>query len=305
MPSYLKTLNKTQLTNLNLIITRMPQKGITNPFTQAGILAVVSKESTFVPKSEKGYAGTSNDRIRKIFSSLKSLPEDELSALKSDDKNFFDNIYGGRYGNATDEGYKYRGRGFNQLTFKNNYKSMTRYTETDIVVNPDEMNKVEVAADALIGYFKRAFSSSRGRLSDYNMTGINGVQTTKDAVGAAYHANAGWGKSMADILADPTGGRKKAVERVDEFYAFITRAGKSSPITLPARGYYKKGDKGPGVEKIQHALAKAGFWTYHKFTEYYGVVTEKAIQEFQMTKGLNKDGLVGSKTMGLLFGISV
>ena len=300
MPSYLKTLNQTQLANLNLIITRMSRKGITNPFTQAGILAVVSKESTFIPKSEKGYAGTSNDRIRKIFSSLKSLSEDELTALKSDDKKFFDKIYGGRYGNAPDEGYKYRGRGFNQLTFKNNYKSMTRYTETDIVENPDEMNKVEVAADALIGYFKRAFSSSRAKLSDYNMTGINGVKKTKDAVGAAYHANAGWGKSMADIKADPTGGRKKAVERVDEFYAFIIKAAKSSPITLPARGYYKKGDKGPGVEKIQRALANAGFWTYHKFTEYFGTVTEKAVRIFQKTKGLEVDGLVGKDTVKLL-----
>ncbi|MDH5397865.1 MAG: hypothetical protein OEX02_06955 [Cyclobacteriaceae bacterium] len=93
MSNYIKTLNKTQLDKLNHIIARMPQKGITNPFTPAGILAVVSKESTFVPKPEKGYAGTSNARIRKIFGRrVSGLNDEQLTALKNDPEKFFDRI---------------------------------------------------------------------------------------------------------------------------------------------------------------------------------------------------------------------
>ena len=33
-------------------------------------------------------------------------------------------IYGGRYGNGANEGYKYRGSGLTQITFKSNYKKM-------------------------------------------------------------------------------------------------------------------------------------------------------------------------------------
>jgi putative chitinase len=49
-------------------------------------------------------------------------------------------IYGGRMGNgveATGEGYKYRGRGYIQLTGKDNYSAFDKVVAEDIVANPD------------------------------------------------------------------------------------------------------------------------------------------------------------------------
>ena len=46
-------------------------------------------------------------------------------------------VYGGRMGNAPDEGYKFRGRGFIQLTGKNNYTRLGKYLGVDLINNPD------------------------------------------------------------------------------------------------------------------------------------------------------------------------
>ena len=49
-------------------------------------------------------------------------------------------VYGGRMGNgkeASKEGYKYRGRGYIQLTGKNNYNAFNEVVEEDVVTNPE------------------------------------------------------------------------------------------------------------------------------------------------------------------------
>jgi len=49
-------------------------------------------------------------------------------------------VYGGRMGNgpeATKEGFKYKGRGYIQLTGKDNYKAFDATVEDDILANPD------------------------------------------------------------------------------------------------------------------------------------------------------------------------
>ena len=234
MKKYIDTLSTKQKANVEFMINRMAEKGITNPFIQAGILAVVSKESSFLPKTERAYSGTSNDRIRKIFGRrVFDQSEAQLTALKKDAKKFFDKIYGGRYGNAADEGFKYRGRGLNQLTFKTNYAKVNSYTDVDVVKFPDKVNELSVATDLLIGYFKNAFSSSSAKLSAYNMIHINDVKSAKDGVGAAYNANAGWGKSKAEIERDTTGGFKKATNRVDAFYELTKKAAGTSTPDVP------------------------------------------------------------------------
>ena len=131
--SYLATLVPTQLSNIYTMVERMAKLGITNPYAQAAVLAVVSKESGFIQKSETSYRNTDNTRIRKIFGSRVPSDDASLDLLKQNDEAFFNAVYGGRYGNAANEGYKYRGRGYNQLTFKGNYKSIADLIKTDIV----------------------------------------------------------------------------------------------------------------------------------------------------------------------------
>jgi predicted chitinase/uncharacterized protein YraI len=292
------TLTPEQIKNVEYIIKRMGELGFTNPYIQAGILAVISKESSFVPKSERSYANTDSDRIKKIFKSrLGEFTIPQIDVLKNNPKAFFDAIYGDRYGNAKDEGYKYRGRGLNQITFKTNYESINKYTKKDIVADPDSLNELPTATEAAIGYFKRAFGKSDNKLKEYNMTDANNAKNTMDAVGVAYHANTGWGKNKANIANEPTSGYKKAIARVDQFYAMAKNgsvaAGKEAhedptetPRKKPTPTIIASGDvtanslnvrSGPGTEfsttsalekgTTVHVYQKEGRWLKISTTE--------------------------------------
>lgn len=226
MADYFGTLSPTQKANIDFITKRMNAKGITNPFTQAAILSVASKESGFIPRSEASYSTTSNARIRQIFGSrVAKYSEPELTALKANDEAFFNAIYGlPQFGQTANEGYKYRGRGFNQLTFKGNYKKIGDQIGVDLVNNPDLLNTLPVATDSLIQYFVNAFKvAPKDKLALYNSTGINDFKSLPDSLGAVYHANAGWAKSKAAIDADPTGGKAKTDARGGGFLDMVKK----------------------------------------------------------------------------------
>lgn len=69
-----------------------------------------------------------------------------MELLKKDDVLFFNTIYGNLYGNGTKDGYKYRGGGLNQLTFKAGYESKGKMIGVDLVSNPKKINQIEIAA---------------------------------------------------------------------------------------------------------------------------------------------------------------
>ena len=109
MANYFALLTVAQKNNIGVIIHDLRSKGVNNMYAEAGVLSVVSKESLFIPKFEKGYQNTANDRIRSIFGKYVSgLSEEELTVLKADEVAFFNKVYGGRYGNGPDERWKFR-----------------------------------------------------------------------------------------------------------------------------------------------------------------------------------------------------
>ena len=152
--------------NINLMINKLKGRGITNPMVQAAILATVGKESGFIPQNEVGYGSTSNNRIRQIFSSTKKLSDSKLNNLKSDDESFFNYVYGPKgkgpgLGNTQPgDGYKFRGRGFNQITGRGNYKAY------GFEGNPDSLNTPDGAAEAMIDFLAKEGSSLNNRFDN-------------------------------------------------------------------------------------------------------------------------------------------
>jgi predicted chitinase len=152
--------------NINLMINKLKGRGIINPMVQAAILSTVGKESGFIPQNEIGYGGTPNTRIRSKFTSTKKLSNDKLDKLKSNDEDFFNYVYGPKgagpgLGNTqSGDGYKFRGRGFNQITGRSNYK---RYGYES---NPDSLNSPEGAAEAAIDFLAKEGSSLNNRFDN-------------------------------------------------------------------------------------------------------------------------------------------
>lgn len=149
-----------QKKNIELMIDYMNKSGIKDPLTQIGILSVISKESGFKPKSEVSYANTSNSRIRSIFGSrVSKFSDSELDALKQDPEKFFNVVYAKTVGNqGGGDGWKYRGRGFNQLTGKKNYEKYGSIIGRDLVGNPDLVNDPKVAAEVAVAFFTKGKS---------------------------------------------------------------------------------------------------------------------------------------------------
>lgn len=225
--SAVANLTAEQKQNASIIISRCLAKGITNYFAQGAILSIALKEGGLHPAlKEVSYKNTSNARIRKIFSKTKALTDAQLNALKNNEVAFFNFVYNGVAGNGVNDGYKYRGRGYNDLTGRGNYRSIGKKIGIDLEANPDLLStNPTVTADALIQYFidEMILGKQLGKLKLYHSTGINDFKTLNDSLGAFYHANAGWGHSLAQIQADPTGGLAMAKSTVSDFYNIVSK----------------------------------------------------------------------------------
>lgn len=147
-------------------LQKLKNKGYTNKFTLAAMMATIKRESNFKPQSETSYKNTSAYRIKKIFPSrFKNWTDSQIDALKKNDVNFFNHVYGGKYGNDSNEGYKYRGRGLNQITFKGNYEVVGAAIDKDLVNNPEKLNDLDTAITAFAAYMEitRGYQKSAGK----------------------------------------------------------------------------------------------------------------------------------------------
>ena len=80
----------------------------------------------------------SADGLKKIFP--KYFPDNLADSYARQPEKIASRVYGGRMGNgdeASKEGYKYRGRGYIQLTGKDNYSKFAQAVSDDILNNPD------------------------------------------------------------------------------------------------------------------------------------------------------------------------
>lgn len=64
-------------------------------------------------------------------------------------------VYGGRMGNTgPNDGYLYRGGGFNQLTGKDNYVAASKWTGLDLVKHPEQARTIPVAAQIACDFWR-------------------------------------------------------------------------------------------------------------------------------------------------------
>lgn len=80
----------------------------------------------------------STDGLKKVFG--KYFPGNLAESYAKQPEKIASRVYGNRMGNgdeASKEGYKFRGRGYIQLTGKANYVSFTKFIGEDCVTNPD------------------------------------------------------------------------------------------------------------------------------------------------------------------------
>jgi putative chitinase len=123
------------------VISQIPDTAakfnITNNLRLAHFLAQCGHESGgFKAVSEN--VNYSAAGLKGIFG--KYFPGNLAESYARNPQKIASRVYGGRMGNgpeATGDGYKFRGRGFIQLTGKNNYTQFSKFIGEDCVANPD------------------------------------------------------------------------------------------------------------------------------------------------------------------------
>jgi len=110
---------------------------INTPLRLAHFLAQCTHESAEFKAREENL-NYSADGLKKIFP--KYFPDNLADSYARQPEKIASRVYGGRMGNgdeASKEGYKYRGRGYIQLTGKDNYSNFAQAVSDDIMNNPD------------------------------------------------------------------------------------------------------------------------------------------------------------------------
>jgi putative chitinase len=116
----------------------MEKFGIDNPLKLSHFLSQCAHESgNFKFLNEN--LNYSADGLRKIFPKYFPTIEAANKYARQPEK-IANKVYGGRMGNgdeASGDGFKFRGRGYIQLTGKDNYAAFDKFVDDDIMANPD------------------------------------------------------------------------------------------------------------------------------------------------------------------------
>lgn len=130
--------------------TLLDKYGVNTPIRIAHFMAQIEHESGLVPKRESLYF-TSIDGLRKTFySPFKNKTDSFVKSFLRNSEHCANYVYANRGGNgdqSSGDGFKYRGGGLIQNTFKNGYKWLTDKTGIDFLNNPD---LILVEANAMI-----------------------------------------------------------------------------------------------------------------------------------------------------------
>ena len=154
----------------------MQKFGITNKLRLAHFLAQCAHESAnFTALKEN--LNYSADGLRKIFP--KYFPTiDFATKYARQPEKIANRVYASRMGNGDElsgEGFKFRGRGYIQLTGKSNYQAFSTFIGEDCIANPDLVATKYPLASA--GYF--FWSNKLWAICDKGITDLDITAVTK------------------------------------------------------------------------------------------------------------------------------
>ena len=243
--SYIDSLNSEQRANIDSLKAAMVKGGITNPYSIAALLAIISKESSFYPKREN--MNYSAPRIKQVWTGIGSAKAAELANNPQKLANY---VYAQKpngyrsdaYGNVDPtDGYDYRGGGYNQLTWRGSYKKIGNQIGEPLEKKPQLIENPKIASKVVVQFMQNRFKDliRLGHLKEYGgAKDINDFKDLENATMAFYHANTGAAKPVFKIKnlknTDTLGGMKKALERVPFLYDLAKSSyttAKKNPIT--------------------------------------------------------------------------
>lgn len=165
-----------------LIIREMLKQGFTDPRAIAEMLALTNYESGGYQKTTENMKYTSPENLMKTFREVTSL-EQARRLISSGEVAIANTVYGGGKGASIGnklpgDGYSFRGRGFVQLTGRENYRKTGQELGIDLENNPQlASTDPNVMAAIAVNFFKNnKLLQSITQTGDFGKaaTGLNG-----------------------------------------------------------------------------------------------------------------------------------
>jgi putative chitinase len=152
-----------------------------SPNRAAHLLGQAAHESAGFTITKENLYYSTPERIQAIWPSrFKTVADAEPYAKNP--KALADKVYGGRGGN-NGEGYKWRGRGFIQLTFRDSYRSFASDMRVPEVMEDPSLVETEYAFESAYWFFDK---NGLFRMAD-NGIGTDNIKAITKRVNGGYH----------------------------------------------------------------------------------------------------------------------
>ncbi|WP_426702127.1 XVIPCD domain-containing protein [Rhodanobacter sp. Col0626] len=271
--------------------------GITSPRELANFMAQVSAESQGLTRLEEGFRytrGISQIPVKYAHrEGDQALEAARVDALKGKPEALAELMYGGRMGNdQPGDGYKYRGRGYMQLTGKENYEAAGKALGLDLVKDPDLASDPKNASKIATWYWENRVPEKAHADVKAATLAINGGYNGLDTRQAQFEK---WQKNLTPEVMErlSKGDVGLPLESAKSSHHDTSKAATETVLTLGANG--------ASVHALQNDLNKLGYTGADgkslPSTGHFGSDTKHAVENFQRDHHLVPvDGKVGHDT---------
>jgi len=174
------------------------------------------------------------------------------------------------------DGWLFRGRGLKQLTGRENY---TRFGKS-----------IDITAEEAADYVSTPKGAVESACWFWDTNNLNDIADTDDVKRMTKKINGG---SIG--LADRQSRYTKAMEILGNPVSIAAADDTDDEIDLSDIGVLRRGSRGEGVKLMQEALGLGA-------DGIFGPGTERSLKAWQLSQGLEADGVAGAKTLGKLLG---
>lgn len=251
---------------------------LANPFRAAHLIGQCAHESAQFTRRAESLFYSSGARIFAVFGRRHFRDIAHADEFARDPEGLANHVYAGRMGNgdtASGDGFRYRGRGWLQLTGRDNYRAFGRRLGVDLEAEPER-----AAEPATAWIIAASYLASRRRAG-------------RTALEWADHDNV---EMVSRIV---NGGTIGLDERRHQTARALEALGR--PQVRPALA---RGAEGPRVLLLQRRLAELGF-SPGALDGDFGPKTEAALLAFQSHAGLPGGARVDAATRRALEGAGV
>lgn len=271
------------------VLTDAMAAGITSPKELANYMAQVTHESNGLNRLEESFRYTRDITQIPVQSAWREGPKvldaARKEALQGKPEHLAELMYGGRNGNdEPGDGWKYHGRGYIQLTGKDNYRAAGEALDLDLVKHPELAADPKNASKIASWYWENRVP-----------------ENARDDVKAATKAVNGKYNGLEDRESRFAQWQKKLTPEVMER---LEQGGRTGEQPNAPRHVMKEGMEGEDVRMLQANLARLGYRdgagnTIHTDGKF-GQGTEAALKSFQRDHHLATDGVAGPASLAAI-----